>query len=508
MENKNIALDASDHLWQPEDLFCTDLSTRFQSDMGRILVSGASGYIGGRLVRELLFRGYRVRAMVRSDPAPYLKLWPMADVVQADALRGPELERALSDIDTAYYLIHSLRLGSKKFAAADILAAENFSKAAEKMRVRRIIFLSGLGDVHSSLSHHLRSRSEVARRLSAGMVPATILRAAVIVGSGSASYEIMQHLTRRLKVIFLPRWARNRCQPIAIRDVIKYLVGVLETPKTAGRSFDIGGVDILTYESMLRIMSKLYQKRTFFVSLPFSNIRFFAYIASLLTPVPATITACLMEGLKNEVICENSDIKRLVPLECTSYEEAIVRAMSREEQDKVYTRWSDAHPSHFELAIKLHELGRRPAYTARYSLSTEKQAQRLFQMICKVGGREGWFHSDWLWRLRGAIDRILLGAGSVRGKKSYPALKINDTIDFWRIEDLRPNARLLLRAEMRLPGKAWLEFDIQEEGGSRRLSVTTFYDTHTLWGFLYWHLCLPLHHYIFHNLLREIVRRS
>jgi len=490
------------------DHFCDDLPTKFQPNIGKILVTGASGYIGGRLAPELLARGYKVRVMVRGGSPEYSELWPGAEIVVADAREIERLRIAFKDIDSAYYLIHSLRLGPKEFASADIRAAKNFRQAAEEMKIKRIIYLAGLGDIRSSLSSHLRSRAEVAEVLKEGKVPLTILRAAVIVGSGSASYEIIQHLVRKLRIILIPPWAKNRCQPIAIRDVIKYLVAALETPVTSGKSFDIGGKDVLTYEMMLQVPAEIIHKKIIFMAVPFSSIRFYAYIASLLTPVPDSITECLMEGLKNEVICQDESIKSYIPFKTLSYKEAVIRAMTREEQDRVYTRWSDAYPPAHELALKLHELKEGPAYTARYSLFTPKSAASLFDSICKIGGKEGWFHYSWLWRLRGAIDRILLGVGSARGRKSSASLRINDVIDFWRVEDLQNNKKLLLRAEMKLPGRAWLEFNITEAGGSQKLNTTAYYDTRTLLGKAYWYLFLPFHHFIFGNLIKEIEKRS
>jgi uncharacterized protein YbjT (DUF2867 family) len=457
---------------------------------------------------ELLGRGYRVRAMVRAPSPEYESRWPGAEVVGADALEPASLRIALRDVHTAYYLIHSLLLGPRQFQAADLQAAAHFRQAAEEAGVRRIIYLGGLGDARSRLSQHLSSRIRVARELARGNVPVTVLRAAIIIGSGSASYEILKHLARRLFWIALPDWAKNRCQPIAIRDVLKYLVGALETPQTTGRDFDIGGADILTYEQMLTIMADLLGKRMIVLHMPFSSIRLFAYLASLITPVPAPITLCLMEGLANEVVCQGEGLRQLVPFEPLSYRQAIVKAMSREEQDGVRTRWSDAYPPAHELAVKLNELQRPPNYRARYWLTTGKSASALFRSVCQVGGRGGWFHNNWMWRLRGGIDKLLLGVGSSRGRRSTSTLEINDVVDFWRVEDIQPDRELLLRAEMKLPGKAWLEFSIRPKGSANILSVTAWYDAPTVLGSLYWYGMLPFHHFVFVNLIKQIEKRS
>lgn len=500
----NLTGQAKEH----ESLFCHDLPSKPRLDMGKVLVTGASGYIGGRLVPELLARGYSLRIMVRAASPIYKDLWPEAEIVVADALNVESLRAALEDVDTAYYLIHSLLLGPKEFAAADVQAARNFRMVAEEKKVKRIIYLGGLGDTHTQLSTHLESRIQVAQELEKGKVSVTILRAAIIIGSGSASYEIIQNLVKKLPVILVPRWAKTKCQPIAIRDVVKYLVGVLEIKETAGRNFDIGGNDILSYQDMLRIRAELMNKKTIFIPCFISNISFYSYIESLVTPVPDSITRCLMEGLKNEVICQDNSIKEILPFKTIGYKEAIIRAMNREEQDNIHTRWSDAYPPAYELAMKLHECVGGPQYSAFYSLITEKKASSLFQAICRVGGKGGWFANNWMWRLRGAIDRIFLGVGTSRGRKSQTTLKIDDVIDFWRTEDIQPNKRLLLRAEMKLPGRAWLEFDIREEGRKRRLSIIAHYYTDGLWGKAYWYIFLPFHRLIFNSLIEQIEKRS
>jgi len=476
--------------------------------MGTVLVTGATGYIGGRLVPELLARGYRVRVMVRAGSPAHQQRWPQAEIVVADALRPDALHKALCGVHTAYYLIHSLLLGRKEFETTDIQAAENFRRTAEDCRVKRLIYLGGLGDIKSPLSPHLRSRTKVAKTLKQGSVPTTILRAAVIIGSGSASYEIIKHLVKNLPVLLVPFWARTKCQPIAVRDVVKYLVGALEADRTAGRSYDIGGKDVLTYKEMLKVLADLLGKKRLFLPCPCSRIAVFAYLTSLVTPVPAAITWCLMEGITNEVICQHEDIKQVLPFEPLGYREALVRAMSREEQDDVHTRWSDAYPPACDLAMKLAELGGAVRYTASYSMLTAKAASSLFSSVCRIGGEEGWFHSNWLWRLRGLIDRIFLGVGSARGRRSLSSLRVNDVIDFWRVEDLREDSLLLLRAEMKLPGMAWLQFDVEPKESRNCLSVKAFFQPRGLLGRAYWYLFLPFHFFIFQNLIKQIERKS
>jgi len=489
-------------------LLCHDLPSQPQPEIGRILVTGATGYIGGRLVPELLARGYQVRVMVRALSEDHKDRWPGAEVVVGDALDAGSLRVTLAGVHTAYYLIHSLLLGPREFESKEIEAAANFRTAAERAGVARILYLGALGDVRASLSPHLRSRMRVAEELGRGSVPTTVLRAAIIIGSGSASYEIVEHLVKNLPVFLVPRWAQTRCQPIAVRDVIKYLVGVLETPSTSGRSFDIGGRDVLTYREMLTTFATLLGRRRFFLPSPLHRIGFFAYLASLVTPVPAAITRCLMEGTTTEVVCQDDAITRLLPFSPLGYREALVRALSREEQDRVHTRWSDAYPPAHELAMKLTEVQGAIRYRSSYSLRTDKAAGALFRSICRIGGREGWFYSNWLWRLRGAIDRVLMGVGSSRGRRSHSSLRVGDVIDFWRVEGLKPDAMLLLRAEMKLPGKAWLRFNIEPQEGQNRLSVHAYYQPAGLSGRLYWYVFLPFHFLIFQNLIREIARQA
>ncbi|MDF7809475.1 SDR family oxidoreductase [Pontiellaceae bacterium B12219] len=486
-----------------------ELPTSFNPSIGTVLVAGATGYIGGRLVPELIGRGYTVRVMVRAESPEQEERWPEAEVVAADALIEDEVFQALEGVDTAYYLIHSMLVGPRKFEDADTRAAHNFRMAAEAQGVKRIIYLGGLGDTQAHLSTHLSSRTKVADEFSRGSVPTTVLRAAIIIGSGSASYEMINHLVRKIPLFLVPSWAKTRCQPIGLRDVIKTLVGVLELPETAGRTFDIGGADILTYEQMLKTHAEILGKKRRFIPSPISNIGFYSYITSLLTPIPAAITWCLMESVMHDVVCEENEIVELIPFRRISCKEAFVLALSREEQDTVSTRWSDSYPPDYELAIKLSEINGAPTYTSSYSLVTSKSADSLFRSITHIGGKNGWFHSTFLWRIRGGIDRLLRGVGTTRGRRSASGLRVNDVVDFWRVEEITHSRQLLLRAEMKVPGYAWLEFRVDPISGDKnRLSVNAYYKTKGLWGRTYWYIFLPFHHFIFDDLIKQIERRS
>ena len=492
--------------WTNSPHFCNELETIPVPHLGTILVTGATGYIGGRLVPELIARGYKVRVLVRKVSPEQYTLWPGAEIVEADALDLDKLVPALKGIHAAYYLIHSMLMGPGQFEEAESLAAINFRIAAEKSGVKRIIYLGGLGDTNMPLSRHLRSRMRVADELKKGSVPVTILRAAVIIGSGSASFEILDHLVRKMSLVILPSTANSKCQPISIRDVIKYLVGVLEVDATSGKSFDIGGNSIYTYKEMLSVYGKMLNRRIIFISSPFAVINFVSYLLSLLTPVPAPIVLCLMQSLKHDVIVQNNSIKEYLNFPNVDYKVALLRAINREEQDKLSTRWSDAYPPAHDLAIKLAEIDQSSLYKSNYSILTHKSSTSLFEAICTIGGKKGWFNSNFLWKARGFIDKLLMGVGTGRGRKTKNSLQINDVIDFWRVEKLVKDKRLLLRAEMILPGKAWLEFKIDKVSKKNLLSVTAYFMPKGILGHIYWYLFLPFHFYIFYDIIKNLAR--
>ncbi len=348
----------------------------------------------------------------------------------------------------------------------------------------------------------------MAEVLRGGTAAVTILRAAVIVGSGSASYEIMQHLVSVLRLIFIPKWGDSRCQPIAVRDVMKYLIGVIEAKGTAGEEFDIGGVEIMSYRQMLEQLARLLNRRILLLRAPVSDPRIYGYLVSLLTPVPAPIVNCLMESLRNNVVCQSARIRSFLPFKTMSFKEAIKAAIAKLEMDTVEMRWSDAYPPGHEVVPQLDELAEKPRFLATYSLVTEKTPQALFRSFCRVGGRNGWFRNNWMWRIRGMIDRMLMGVGNTRGRKHHSFVELGEAIDFWRVEDLSENQRLLLRAEMKIPGQAWLEFKIVPAVRNRGLVVCAYFAPRGFLGSFYWYLFLPFHRVIFKNLIQQIDARA
>ena len=489
-------------------LLCDELPTSRVLDLETVLVAGASGYIGGRLVPELIARGYRVRVMVRSKSEIKSDRWSGCELVVADALDADSLLNAMEGVHTVFYLIHSMLVGPNSFADADRRAAKLVRQSAEKKNVKRIIYLGALGDRRNVLSPHLSSRMAVGHELAEGSIPVTFLRAAIILGSGSASYEMINHLIRKLFLLPVPDWAKTRCQPISLRDVIKTLVGVLEIKETEGKVYDIGGPDVLTYEDLLKTHANVLGRRRLFINSPISSIPFFSFMTGLLTPVPNQITRCLMNSVEHDVVCEGSDILSLLPFRRISCREALVLALSREEQDAVHSRWTDSYPPGHELAIKLNELNETPTYTSKYSLTSKKNPESLFKSISYIGGKNGWFNSTPLWRLRGMLDKLFFGVGTTRGRRSIKQLRVNDVIDFWRVEEVNKPYRLLLRAEMKLPGKAWLEFRVKEDNDLQQLSVKAYYHTKGILGHLYWYFFLPFHHFIFGDLIHGIEKRS
>lgn len=473
----------------------------------RVLIAGAGGYIGGRLARELLARGYRVRCLVAGDAADYRGRWPGAEVVAADARDERSLRPALAGVDTAFYLIHSLLPGSRVVLDDAVSEAAAFRQAAAECGVARIIYLGSLADVRAPAASLQAGRLRVARELRAGAVPVTELRADVIIGSGSASYEILRNLALRLPVVLVPPWARQRRLPVWTGDVVACLADVCENGKTAGASYELCG-EGLTYEQMLKTAAAAAGKRKLFLAVPWARPSLYAYAASLLTPVPHEVARAVLGALEHEADCRDPSIAGMVSWEPLTFDRMLSRAIATEAEAGVVTRWSDAWPHEYEKTAKLDDERSRVTHRVSRTMSTTQEAADLFAAIGEVGGERGWLRDDWAWRLRGGFDRLIKGAGSGRGRKRHGRVEVNEAIGFWRVEALEPDRRLLLRAEMKLPGRGWLELEVEDQGAVRRLSATAYFIARGWRGRVYWYAFYPFHGVIFRRLLKGIDERS
>jgi uncharacterized protein YbjT (DUF2867 family) len=474
-----------------------------------ILVAGATGYIGGRLVPRLLQSGYRVRALCRTPAKLHSRPWAAAsglEVCRADLLDRDSLDKAFSGCRAAYYLVHSMGSGVNDFAATDRLAAENFAAAAQQANLERIIYLGGLGDQKTDLSPHLRSRAEVGNILRQGTVPVTMLRAAVIIGSGSASFEILRYLVDRLPVMTTPRWVATPCQPIAVDNVLHYLLGCLEDPRVRGKTLDIGQEEIVTYRELMDLYAELAGlRKRLIVPLPFLSPGLSAYWISLITPVPAALARPLAEGLRNQVVCRDFRLRQWLPQPLLSCSEAIARALDETRHLQVESSWSDAgsiSPAAWPMAGDPAWAG-GTEYRQSWRMTLAASATETWPAVTCIGGSTGWYHANWLWRLRGFGDRLLGGIGLQRGRRCLLEVAVGDALDFWRVSRVEKPSFLQLVAEMKLPGRALLEFRLTEPAaGSCLLQLTARFWPRGLFGLLYWWAVAPLHGYVFRGLLR------
>ena len=478
----------------------------------RCLVTGASGYIGGRLVPELLAAGYPVRCMARDPGKLSDRPWSGdIEIAAADALEGTRVRRALESVDVAYYLIHSLGTGAS-FEQRDRDAAAIFADAAMSAGVTRIVYLGGIisGD-GSGLSPHLRSRAEVGDILLGCGVPAAALQAAVIIGSGSASFEMLRYLTERLPVMVTPKWVETRIQPIAVHDVLRYLVGCAALPPGVNRRFDIGGPDVLTYAEMMRRYSEVAGLRPrVLLPVPLLTPRLSSLWVGLVTPVPAGLARPLVESLRNEVVCSEHDIASYVPDPpegLLPVDRAIALALRHTREGAVSTRWSSAAtpgaPSD-PLPSDPSWAGGSLYVDARISAVRASPAA-LWRVIEGIGGETGWYSFPAAWAVRGLLDRLAGGVGLRRGRRDPRHLLAGDAVDFWRVEAITPGSLLRLRAEMKLPGLAWLEMAVgRDHDGMTTYSQRAIFQPRGLAGHAYWRSISPFHGVVFGGMLRNI----
>lgn len=467
------------------------------------LVVGASGYVGSHLVPLLTESGHSVRAGARNRDALEARGWAEVECVAVDVLQPETLDAALAGIDTAYYLVHSMGSGSA-FPRLDREGARNFRRAAERAGVKRIIYLGGL-QPPGGASTHLASRAETGEILRDGTVPVTELRAGIIVGPGSAAFEVIRDLVFHLPVMVTPRWVRSRTQPIALRNVLEYLVRVIETPATIDGTFDVGGPETLNYLQMMHRFAALVGRHIWIIPVPVLTPRLSSYWLDLVTAVPANVARPLIEGLRDDLLADDRAIRMLIPLELEGYTDALRDALSMERAEDVPVRWTEG-----ALAYR----GSRPNFSF-YSRQLRAQAESsapveaAWAAIAGIGGRAGWPAYSWLWRTRALIDRVVGGPGMRRGRRHPTELRVGDTIDWWRVVAIDPGRRVTLVAEMRVPGAAALELEAhpRADGGST-VSATAFFHPAGVWGLLYWLALLPVHRRIFDALAPALARRA
>jgi uncharacterized protein YbjT (DUF2867 family) len=474
----------------------------------KVLLAGANGYIGTRLISVLLEHGHNVICLVR-DKRRFHEQSDYSDrvtLLTGDLLKELSIEAIPDDVDAAYYLVHSMAQADD-FSALEALSAHHFVQAINKTNCKQVIYLSGITN-DTNLSNHLQSRRHVEDVLKEGKAALTVLRAAIIIGSGSSSFEIIRDLTEKLPVMTVPRWVNTRCQPIAIRDVLGYLSGVLLNELSFNRTFDIGGPDILTFKQMMLTYAKVRKLKRYIVTISFLSPKISSYWLYFVTSTSYSLAQSLVDSMKNETIMKNHDIDEVVKRDCLTYEEALKLAFNKIEQNSIVSSWKDALnngylTSGFMDQIKVPQHG-----TLEYKIKQpfKRDSADVLKNFMAIDGNRGWYYWDWIWSIRGFLDKLFGGVGSRRGRTSNTNISAGDVIDFWRVLLADTiNNRLLLYAEMKLPGEAWLEFKIIKRHDQTFLSQIATFRPRGLWGRAYWYLMWPFHLFIFKGMAKRIV---
>lgn len=480
------------------------------SDSKLILVTGATGYVGGRLVPRLLAAGYRVRCLVRDPARLQGRAWlSQVESAQGDVLQPASLVAAMREVSVVYYLVHSLG-GGGDFSERDLVAARNCANAAKSAGAQRIIYLGGLGDPQSDLSPHLRSRHETGAALREAGVPVTEFRAAVIVGSGSLSFEMIRYLTERLPVMICPKWVFTRIQPIAIRNVLDYLVAALDCQASTGRILEIGGRDVLTYAEMMTGYAQARGLNRHLLAVPVLTPRLSSYWVHLVTPIPASIAQPLIKGLGNEVVVRDALARDLFPaIIPLDYSTAVTLALEKLGAHDVATAWSDALTSSQGEKMPVSLVSTEGMVIERRQQIVATASEKVYRSFARLGGERGWLYLDWTWQLRGMVDRLFGGVGMRRGRRDPEDLRVGDPLDFWRVEMVEPGRLIRLRAEMKVPGRAWLEFKAAPQAdGQTLLTQTAFFEPKGLFGLVYWYALYPIHSLIFSGLIRQLAKQA
>ncbi len=468
-----------------------------------VLIAGASGYVGGRLLNVLENRGQHVRCLARHPDALRERVAPSTEVVTGDVLDPQSLPAAMAGVHTAFYLVHAMA-SANSFEEEDRRAAENFATAAAAAGVRRLVYLGGLGR-GNNLSTHLRSRQEVGKILRQSAVPTIEFRTSIIVGSGSVSFEIVRALVEKLPVMTTPTWVKTRTQPIAVEDVIAYLVEALDVQIQGSRIFEIGGSDQVSYLDLMKEYAERRGLKRWMIPVPVLSPRLSSLWLGIVTPVYARVGRELVESLRNQTIVTDRSASQAFSVRPMGFRDAVKRALVNEDRDFALTRWSDAFSSARSApqwgGVKF---GRRIVDSR--SVQVPFSPQIAFQPIERLGGDTGWYYGNWLWRARGVLDLVFRGPGMRRGRRSPTHLFAGDTVDFWRVEKIAPARLLRLSAEMRLPGRAWLQFEVEPSRTGSLVRQTAIFDPVGLLGQLYWYALYPIHRFVFAGMLTGITR--
>lgn len=472
-----------------------------------ILLTGATGYVGGRLLRRLEQYGRQVRCLARRPDFLKEGVGPGTEVIAGNVLDPASLATAMSEVEVAYYLVHSMG-ASGGFEETDRIAARNFGEAAWSAGLKRLIYyLGGLGDDSESLSPHLRSRHEVGEILRQSGVPVVELRASIVIGSGSLSFEMIRALVERLPVMLTPRWVHVPAQPIAIDDVLAYLIASLDVPLMESLIVEIGGDDIVSYGDLMREYARQRGLRRIMIPVPVLTPRLSSLWLGLVTPLYARVGRKLIQSIKYPTVVRDPSARRLFAIEPISVREAIAHALRNEERELAESRWSDALSASGDVrqyggvrfGNRLHDVR-----TVQVPVSTPD----AFRPIQRIGGRTGWYFADWLWTLRGWLDLLVGGVGLRRGRRNPEELRVGDVVDWWRVEAIEPGVRLRFFAEMKLPGRAWLEFLVEPHGAGSKITQTASFDPIGLSGLLYWYGVWPLHELVFRGMVKGIARAA
>ncbi|HEX6251212.1 MAG TPA: SDR family oxidoreductase [Gemmatimonadaceae bacterium] len=471
-----------------------------------ILITGVTGYVGGRLLRAVEERGLRVRCLARRPEAVAVQQGSSTEVVRGDVLDRPSLDPAMQDVEVAYYLVHSM--GSRgSFEDDDRTGAENFGAAARAAGVKRIIYLGGLGSEEEELSAHLRSRQEVGDILRQSGVPVIEFRASIVIGSGSLSFEMIRSLVDRLPVMITPRWVNVTAQPIAIDDLLAYLVAALDLPEGESRIFEIGGADQVSYADIMRVYARQRGKPLRMIPVPVLSPRLSSLWLALVTPLYARVGRKLIESIVHPTVVRDDLALRTFDVRPVGVEEAVRRAVTGEELHSAATRWADSVSSSGSPWPPLRRRADVRFVDSRVA-NVAVPAAVAFEPIERIGGGTGWYAFNWLWRARGFLDLMAGGVGVRRGRPSPISLRTGDAVDFWRVEAFEPGRRLRLVAEMKLPGTAWLEFEVTGTGLSSTIRQTATFDAEGLDGKAYWYALYPVHRLVFDGMLRGIARAA